>query len=101
MFEKLQEFLLRLFSIKRWGRQVKGVFPRNRVPAEAKVLGTYLYAWRLGLRNLRDFLLDLGVETTHISVWKWFHRVDEWLKNSPSDERKDATPLPIKQKFAR
>jgi len=58
------------------------------VPAEAKVLSTYPYVQGSSLRKLRDFLRDLGVETMHVSIWKWFQRLDERLKEFAFRRRK-------------
>ena len=88
MFEKLREFLSHLLPIKRWGQRIEGLFSRNRVPVEAKVLSTYLYAQGSSLRRLSDFLRDLGIEATHVSIWKWFQRLGKRLREFAFKRRK-------------
>jgi len=88
MLSELKEFLTRLLPIRRWSQQIKGLFSRNRVPREAKVLASYLYAQGLSLRRLCNFLRDLGVKTTHVSIWKWFQRLGKRLREFVSRRRR-------------
>jgi len=88
VFEKLRGFLSRLLPIKRWGKRIKDLFPRNRVAVEAKIFSTYLYAQGSSLRKLSALLRDLGVKATHVSIWKWFQRLGERLKEFAFRRRK-------------
>ncbi|KXB02864.1 hypothetical protein AKJ45_03185 [candidate division MSBL1 archaeon SCGC-AAA261F19] len=70
------------------GPASKRFFPRHRVPAEMKARTSHLYAQRLSLRKLRDFLNDSGVRVSHVVIWKWIQRVGKRIRDKIVCKRK-------------
>jgi len=77
---ELEEFLSTLFPSQLGELAGKKLFLRNRVPPGAKVFACYVYVSRgCSLRGVEGLLRELGIETSHVSVWKWFQQLSSRL----------------------
>jgi len=90
-----------LEEMGRWLKE-QGVVKRERTNAELVALALYLYTKGLSTRQVARVLRQLGVEVSHVAVWKWVHkysqRVDPkalWLPHFPRTLIVDETALQL------
>ncbi|MEM2925131.1 MAG: DDE-type integrase/transposase/recombinase [Methanocellales archaeon] len=53
---------------------------RERTAIEVVQFGILLYLKGLSFRAVRDILVYLGIEISHVAIWKWFQRFGKKIK---------------------